>query len=66
MDNHQGATAHPEPDILTSFEQENEALQRRIDEVRDRTLAFVRARPGSCLLGALALGFVVGKIAART
>ena len=27
--------------------------------------AFVRERPGVCLLGALALGFVVGRIASR-
>lgn len=30
-----------------------------------RAVAFIRERPVTCIVGALALGFVVGKLAAR-
>jgi ElaB/YqjD/DUF883 family membrane-anchored ribosome-binding protein len=33
--------------------------------LNERALAFVRERPLTCIVGAVALGFVVGKIAAR-
>lgn len=36
-----------------------------IGRLNDRTLEVVRARPILCMMGALAAGFVVGKIAAR-
>lgn len=35
------------------------------DDYNDRIAAFIRERPGTALLGALALGFVVGKIASK-
>ncbi len=49
-----------------------EDAQRMIDETRaavDRTLetaaSFIRERPIACLAGALALGYVIGKIVSR-
>ncbi len=49
-----------------------EDAQRMIDETRaavDRTLetaaTFIRERPIACLAGALALGYVIGKIVSR-
>ena len=36
-----------------------------LDDLNQRALAFIRERPGTALLGALALGFVVGKLAQR-
>lgn len=35
------------------------------DDLNERAIAFIRARPGTALLGALALGWVVGRIASR-
>ena len=35
------------------------------DEINERALAFIRERPGTALLGALALGYLVGKIASK-
>lgn len=35
------------------------------DELNERAIAFIRARPGTALLGALAIGWVVGRIASR-
>jgi hypothetical protein len=47
-------------------------IMPRIDEARrnladfnSRAVSYIRQNPGTCLLGALAFGFVVGKIAAR-
>ncbi|HLL53088.1 MAG TPA: hypothetical protein VK447_06045 [Myxococcaceae bacterium] len=47
-------------------------LAPQIDEARqnlmdfnDRAIRFIKERPGTCLLGALAFGFIVGKIASR-
>lgn len=37
----------------------------RADELNVQVLAFVRARPLTCIAAAVTLGFVVGKIAAR-
>lgn len=49
-----------------------EKLQPQIDEARrslsdlnTRITDFIRERPGACLLGALAVGFVIGRIASR-
>ena len=36
-----------------------------LTQLNERAISFIRARPATCLLGALALGFIVGKIAAR-
>lgn len=33
--------------------------------LNERSLAFVRERPITCIVGAVAFGFIVGKIAAR-
>ena len=49
-----------------------ERIQPQIDEARrslsdlnTRITGFIRERPGACLLGALAVGFVIGRIASR-
>lgn len=36
-----------------------------LGDLNSRIVAFIRRRPGTCLLGALAFGFIVGKIASR-
>ncbi len=42
-----------------------EVAKRGLSDLNTRIKAFVRERPGVCLFGALALGFVVGRIASR-
>lgn len=39
--------------------------KRNLQDLNERITEFIRQRPGACLLGALAFGFVVGRIAAR-
>lgn len=42
-----------------------EDARRNLEELNTRVVRFVRANPGTCLLGAVALGFIVGRIASR-
>jgi ElaB/YqjD/DUF883 family membrane-anchored ribosome-binding protein len=39
--------------------------RRNLVDFNTRTVAFIRENPGTCLLGAVALGFLVGKLASR-
>lgn len=42
-----------------------EEAKQGLSELNTRITSFVRERPGLCLLGALAFGYVVGRIASR-
>lgn len=42
----------------------DEARQNLVD-LNTRVVSFIRANPGTCLLGAIAVGFLVGRIASR-
>lgn len=42
-----------------------EEATRGLGDFNARIVGFIRERPGACLLGALAFGFIVGKIASR-
>jgi hypothetical protein len=42
-----------------------EEAKKRLGSIEEQVIDYVKANPGKCLLGALALGFVVGKLARR-
>lgn len=42
-----------------------EGVKARLAALNDEVKSFVRANPGTSLLGAVAVGFVVGKLASR-
>jgi hypothetical protein len=42
-----------------------EEAQARLTEANERIKRFIRDNPGSCLVGAAVLGFVVGRWASR-
>ena len=42
-----------------------EDARKNIGQFNTRAVAFIKENPGTCLIGALAFGFVVGRIAAR-
>jgi ElaB/YqjD/DUF883 family membrane-anchored ribosome-binding protein len=42
-----------------------EEARRNLEDVNTRVVSFIRANPGTCLVGAVALGFLIGKIASR-
>ena len=39
--------------------------RRNLVDLNSRAVSFIRANPGTCLIGAIAVGFLVGKIASR-
>lgn len=39
--------------------------RENLARLNEKAVAFIRERPGTCIAGAVVLGFVVGKIAAR-
>ncbi len=40
-------------------------VRERLDQANRRVVAFVRAHPAGCVIGALAFGFAVGRLASR-
>ncbi|MDY7225143.1 hypothetical protein [Hyalangium rubrum] len=42
-----------------------EEARRNLVDLNSRAVSFIRANPGTCLIGAVAVGFLIGKIAAR-
>jgi len=55
-----------------SREEVEERLGARLEEVRgeigelnERVVRFILARPAACILGALAFGFIVGRVVSR-
>ncbi len=42
-----------------------EELKERLQELNDRVKAFSRERPAACLVGAMAIGYVVARLARR-
>lgn len=42
-----------------------EEARRNLVDLNTRVVSFIRANPGTCLIGAVAVGFLVGKLASR-
>jgi hypothetical protein len=42
-----------------------EDAKRRLMSANDKVIDYIKENPGTCLVGAVALGFIVGKIARR-
>jgi ElaB/YqjD/DUF883 family membrane-anchored ribosome-binding protein len=42
-----------------------EEARRNLEDLNVRVASFIRANPGTCLLGAVAVGFIVGRLASR-
>jgi hypothetical protein len=42
-----------------------EEAKRRLGKINEKVTGFVKEHPGKCLIGALAVGYIVGKIASR-
>ena len=59
----------PEVDPMHAFQErlgpQLEQAQAQLTEVNERVKDFIRKNPGSTLLGAAALGFLVGRWASR-
>jgi hypothetical protein len=42
-----------------------EEAKRRISALNDQVVTYIKANPGKCLIGALAAGYLIGRIASR-
>lgn len=60
-----GASADPMRDLQDRLGPQFEQAQAQLMEVNERVKDFIRKNPGSVLLGAAAVGFLVGKWASR-
>jgi hypothetical protein len=59
-------------DLESALREASERVKPQLDEAKrrlsswnERATGYIKQNPGKCLLGALAVGFVVGKIARR-
>ncbi|HVR61459.1 MAG TPA: hypothetical protein VMU50_06135 [Polyangia bacterium] len=39
--------------------------KKRLGAMNDEVIDYIKANPGKCLLGALAVGYIIGRIARR-
>jgi ElaB/YqjD/DUF883 family membrane-anchored ribosome-binding protein len=42
-----------------------EDAKKKLSSLNDRAIDYIKENPGTCLVGAVALGFLIGKIARR-
>jgi ElaB/YqjD/DUF883 family membrane-anchored ribosome-binding protein len=42
-----------------------ENARRKLSSLNDSATAYIKENPGKCLVGALAVGYLIGKIASR-
>jgi len=42
-----------------------EDARRKLESLNDQVTDYIKENPGKCVLGAVALGFLIGKIARR-
>lgn len=42
-----------------------EDAKKKLSSLNERAIGFIKENPGTCLVGAVALGFLIGKIARR-
>jgi ElaB/YqjD/DUF883 family membrane-anchored ribosome-binding protein len=55
----------PTRELQERFAPQLQAARHNLEQANYKVAAFIRENPGTCLLGALAVGFVVGKIVSR-
>jgi ElaB/YqjD/DUF883 family membrane-anchored ribosome-binding protein len=39
--------------------------KKRVSDFNDRAVSYIKENPGKCLLGAVAAGYIIGRIARR-
>ena len=52
-------------DLQSKIGPQIEEARQNLEQMNERATAFIRQNPGTCLLGAIALGFLVGRLASR-
>ncbi|MHB8872363.1 MAG: hypothetical protein ACYC8T_01630 [Myxococcaceae bacterium] len=52
-------------ELQAKFAPQLEQARESLSNFNQKAVAFIRERPGTCLLGALAFGYLVGRLASR-
>jgi phage host-nuclease inhibitor protein Gam len=52
-------------DIEERVRPQIEEAKKKIGDLNDQVTTYIKANPGKCLLGAIAAGFIIGRIARR-
>ena len=42
-----------------------EEAKKKVSDLNDRAVGYIKENPGKCLLGAVAIGYIIGRIARR-
>jgi len=42
-----------------------EQARRKLTNINDQAVSYIKENPGKCLMGAIAAGFIIGRIARR-
>jgi hypothetical protein len=53
------------PSLQEKLAPKIEEARKNLNDLNTKAVKFIREHPGTCLLGALAFGYVVGRIASR-
>jgi ElaB/YqjD/DUF883 family membrane-anchored ribosome-binding protein len=52
-------------DIAAGLTPQIDQARERLEAINHQVTSFIKEKPGTCLLGALAVGFLIGRIASR-
>jgi hypothetical protein len=52
-------------DIAADLGPRIEEAKERLREVNERAIAFIKERPVTCIVGALAVGYLIGRVLRR-
>jgi ElaB/YqjD/DUF883 family membrane-anchored ribosome-binding protein len=47
------------------FRPQIEEAKKKVSDLNDRAVDYIKENPGKCLLGAIAAGYIIGRIARR-
>ena len=51
--------------IEDRFRPQIEEAKKKVTDLNDQAVSYIKENPGKCLLGAIAVGYVIGRIARR-
>ena len=52
-------------EIQQRFAPQIEQAKQRLTDINNQVTGFIKKNPGTCLLGAVAVGYLIGKLASR-
>jgi len=65
MENVQQPIRERAQDLEARIGPQIDQARQSLEEINEQVTTFIRRNPGTCLLGALAVGFLIGRIASR-